>query len=73
MSAARTAWNHEMEKRVAATSNILAQIKEVKATGLSKEISEYLQRKRELEIKASLQDRAARLWLIGFGMSWSYF
>lgn len=64
---ARTNWNRDIQTRVAATSTILAQIKNVKATGMSLAVSEYLQEKRQKEIKTSMQDRRARLWMFAFG------
>lgn len=67
MTKARTAWNQEIETRVAATSNILAQIKGIKAMGLSDVMSEYLQEKRRVEIATSMQDRRARIWLFALG------
>ncbi|KAJ3496798.1 hypothetical protein NLG97_g2398 [Lecanicillium saksenae] len=65
MMRARKAWNEEMESRIAATSNILAQIKSVKAMGLSQRMLEYLQEKRQKEIAVSMSDRRARVILFG--------
>ncbi|KAJ6781136.1 hypothetical protein PWT90_04855 [Aphanocladium album] len=65
MMRARKAWNEEMESRIAATSNILAQIKSVKAMGLAHQMLEYLQGKRRKEIEVSLSDRRARVILFG--------
>ncbi|KAJ3496549.1 hypothetical protein NLG97_g2579 [Lecanicillium saksenae] len=62
----RAAWNLEMESRVAATSNVLAQIKNIKAMGLSTMITEHLQDKRRHEVKVSLKERNTRIWLWGF-------
>lgn len=67
MTKAQTAWNQEIEYRVAATSNILAQIKDIKAMGLSDVMSEHLQEKRQVEIATSVQDRRARIWLFALG------
>ncbi|KAJ6785359.1 hypothetical protein PWT90_03234 [Aphanocladium album] len=61
----RKAWNEEIESRVAATSNVLAQIKGVKAMGLSNAILEYIQAKRQKEVEIALRDRRARIWTIG--------
>ncbi|KAJ3496548.1 hypothetical protein NLG97_g2578 [Lecanicillium saksenae] len=62
---ARRAWNEEMESRVAATSNILAQIKGIKSMGLSNAILEFIQEKRQKEVEVSLRDRRTRIWVIG--------
>ncbi|KAJ6785358.1 hypothetical protein PWT90_03233 [Aphanocladium album] len=62
----RAAWNLEMESRVAATSNVLAQIKSIKSMGLSTMITEHLQGKRRHEVKVSLKERNTRIWLFGF-------
>ncbi|ATY58701.1 ABC multidrug [Cordyceps militaris] len=66
MMRARTAWNREMESRVGATSNILAQIKDVKSMGLSEMVTEYLQNTRRKEIQVSLSERNTRIWLFAF-------
>ncbi|KAJ6788460.1 hypothetical protein PWT90_09954 [Aphanocladium album] len=57
MGKARANWNQKTQERVAATSQALKQMKNLKATGLSKFISEYLQELREAEIKVSLKER----------------
>ncbi|KAM0745107.1 hypothetical protein ACQRIT_000491 [Beauveria bassiana] len=54
MASARTAWNTKVETRVAATSNFLAQLKSIKAMGLTDAISTYLQEKRLDEIETSM-------------------
>lgn len=56
-----------METRVAVTSNILAQIKGIKSMGLSNTMGEYLQEKRRKEIRISMRERRARIYLIGLG------
>ncbi|KAJ6781135.1 hypothetical protein PWT90_04854 [Aphanocladium album] len=65
MTKARAAWNKDIEVRVAATSNILAQIKSVKSMGLSEVMVHYLQQKRVTEIETSMQERQLRVWLYG--------
>ncbi len=66
MGNARAAWNLEMESRVSATSNVLAQIKGIKSMGLSVMITEYLQAIRRQEIQISLTERNTRIWLFAF-------
>jgi ABC-type bacteriocin/lantibiotic exporter with double-glycine peptidase domain len=63
MGIARTAWNEKVQTRVGATSNVLAQLKSIKMSGLSSVLSEFLQRLREEEIKASLKERRTRVML----------
>lgn len=67
MSRARRAWNEQIETRIAVTSNMLAQIKSVKAMGLSQTMLAHLQEKRRKEIEVSMQDRRARVWLFASG------
>lgn len=61
MARARTKWNTKIEYRVAATSNILAQLKSIKAMGLSDAMTIYLQNKRLDEIETSMQERNSRV------------
>ncbi|KAM3492211.1 hypothetical protein MY3957_004498 [Beauveria namnaoensis] len=63
----RTATNAETQKRVAATSNILAQVKSVKGMGLSSALSAYIEGKRKLEIDTAMRERYSVLWVFGFG------
>ncbi|KAJ6780152.1 hypothetical protein PWT90_01968 [Aphanocladium album] len=64
---ARTATNAEAQKRVAATSNVLAQIKSIKSMGLSGSISAYISQKRETEINVAMRERYSVLWTFAFG------
>ncbi|OAA34170.1 ABC transporter, transmembrane domain, type 1 [Beauveria brongniartii RCEF 3172] len=57
----------ETQKRVAATSNILAQMKSVKGMGLSSALSAYIEGKRKLEINTAMRERYSVLWVFGFG------
>lgn len=66
MAVARALWNGQIESRVAATSNVLAQIKDIKLMGLAGTVTKYLQEKREAEMVSSREDRKARLWLFAF-------
>lgn len=50
-----------MAVRVAATSNILAQLKSVKETGLANLMTQRLKALRDEEIKASLDERRMRV------------
>ena len=59
MSRTRRNWNEHIESRVAATSNILAQMKDVKMMGLAPAMAENLQKMQDAEVKASLRDRTA--------------
>ncbi|KAJ3488046.1 hypothetical protein NLG97_g6273 [Lecanicillium saksenae] len=70
MASARTLWNSKIETRVAATSNILAQLKSIKAMGLTVVLSDYLQEKRKDEIQSSMHERNSRIMIYavyGFG------
>ncbi|KAM3547048.1 hypothetical protein ARSEF1564_000089 [Beauveria bassiana] len=70
MASARTIWNQKVETRVAATSNILAQFKSIKAMGLTEAMSTYLQEKRVDELASSLKERNCRVMnygVYGFG------
>ncbi|OAA57153.1 ABC transporter, transmembrane domain, type 1 [Cordyceps fumosorosea ARSEF 2679] len=66
MAKARLAWNLEIESRVGATSNVLAQMKGIKSMGLSQMMTEYLQESRRKEIRVSLKERKTRVWLFAF-------
>lgn len=66
ISRARTAWNGAIQTRVAATSTVIAQIRDIKAMGMSHTVRQYLQEKRHEEIQTSMQDRHARLWTFAF-------
>lgn len=65
MANARTVWNAKVETRVAATSNILAQLKSIKAMGLTDAISNYLEEKRLDEIDTSMIERNSRIMNYG--------
>lgn len=65
MAHARTVWNAKVETRVAATSNILAQLKSIKAMGLTGAISNYLEKKRLDEIDTSMIERNSRIMNYG--------
>ncbi|KAJ3493500.1 hypothetical protein NLG97_g4685 [Lecanicillium saksenae] len=65
MSRASTAWNAKIEKRVAATSKTLDQLKNIKAAGLSYSLAQYLQDMRKDEIDTSMSDRYARVAMFG--------
>ncbi|OAA60085.1 ABC transporter, transmembrane domain, type 1 [Cordyceps fumosorosea ARSEF 2679] len=67
MGVARKRWNEHIEERVAATSNILAQIKDIKMTGLAPSMATHLNHLRAQEVTASLADR--RIVCITFGIS----
>lgn len=67
ISTARAAWNAETENRVAATSNMLAQLKSVKSMGLSGSLLKHIEKKREVEVTKSLKERYSLLWLYTFG------
>lgn len=65
MARARTKWNVKIEGRIAATSNILAQLKSIKAMGLTGALCQFLQQKRLDEIDTSMQERNARVMIYG--------
>lgn len=55
------AWNDKIQSRVAFTSNFLAQLKIIKAMGLSNALSKHLQQQRTEEVKISMYERYARV------------
>lgn len=59
MSRTRRAWNEKIEVRVGATSNVLAQMKDVKMMGLAPAMAKNLQKMQDEEVKASVRDRNA--------------
>ncbi len=63
MQGARTVWNEKIQSRVASTSNVLAQLKSIKAMGLTTAISKFLQEKRLSEINTSMTERNARIFI----------
>ncbi|OAR02083.1 hypothetical protein LLEC1_05009 [Akanthomyces lecanii] len=63
----RKRWNERIEDRVAETSNILAQIKDIKMTGLAPSMASHLNQLRAKEVEVSLTDR--RVVCITFGIS----
>ncbi|KAM3428813.1 hypothetical protein NHJ13734_008439 [Beauveria thailandica] len=65
MASARTAWNAKVDSRVAAASNVLAQLKSIKAMGLTDAMSTYLQEKRLDEIETSMIERNCRIIIYG--------
>ncbi|XWW92914.1 hypothetical protein V2A60_000841 [Cordyceps javanica] len=67
ISLTRKIWNERIHDRVAATSNILAQIKDIKMTGLAPSMGKYLKTLRGKEIEASLQTRKANCTSFGLG------
>jgi hypothetical protein len=60
MGVARAGWNEKIENRIAATSNILAQLKSLKMTGLTTLATKSLQKKRFEEIGYSSKERWLR-------------
>ncbi|KAJ6785360.1 hypothetical protein PWT90_03235 [Aphanocladium album] len=71
MLSARKVWNEEIESRIASTSTILAQVKGIKAMGLSQMMIDHLQEKRQKEIEISLQERRVRVSLFA-SIAFSY-
>lgn len=55
----RKRWNQHIQERVGATSNILAQIKDIKMTGLAPSMALYLDRLHAEEVRVALTDRRA--------------
>lgn len=53
----RKDWNTHIETRVATTSNILAQIKDIKMLGLSPSVADRLQKQYEKEVDICLTNR----------------
>lgn len=54
---ARKAWTKRIEERVSQTTSILAQARSIKATGLSKTLTQYILGLRSKEIKSSQRYR----------------
>lgn len=59
ISRTRKNWNEHIEVRVAATSNVLAQMTDVKMMGLAPALAKHLQKMQDKEVTASLRDRTA--------------
>ncbi|OAA69111.1 ABC transporter, transmembrane domain, type 1 [Cordyceps fumosorosea ARSEF 2679] len=57
MMTTRKNWNEHMQDRVAETSNILAQIKDIKMLGLNSVLADRLQKQFENEVKVSMATR----------------
>lgn len=66
MGVARSDWNLKVQARVAATSNILAQMKSIRMSGLAPAAAAYLQKLRSEEIAVSMKERHMRVVLHGF-------
>lgn len=66
MGVARKMWNEHIEDRIAATSNILAQMKDIKMTGLAPSMATHLNQLRAKEVEVSLRTR--RISCITFGI-----
>lgn len=60
MAITRKRWNERIESRVADTSSILSQIKDIKMTGLAPIMAEHLQKQMDTEVNVSMDDRQAR-------------
>lgn len=67
MSITRKLWNGHTQDRVATTSNILAQVREIKMLGLAPSMTSHLQKLHNKEVEVSLTDR--RILCIIFGIS----
>lgn len=63
MQRARTVWNEKIQSRVVSTSNVLAQLKNIKAMGLNTAISKFLQEKPLSETGTSMSERNARIFI----------
>ncbi|KAM3465138.1 hypothetical protein MY5147_004096 [Beauveria neobassiana] len=67
MIATRRKWNEHMQDRIAATSNILVQIKDIKMLGLNTVLSNRLQKQFESEIDVSMANRHQIAATFGIG------
>ncbi|KAM3549612.1 hypothetical protein ARSEF4850_008758, partial [Beauveria asiatica] len=67
MIATRKRWNEHMQVRIAATSNILVQIKDIKMLGLNTVLSNRLQKQFESEIDVSMTNRHQIAATFGIG------
>lgn len=65
MIATRRNWNEHMQDRVASTSNVLAQIKDIKMLGLNAVLSGRIQNQFENEIGVSMANRHQIAWTFG--------
>lgn len=66
MGQTRKRWNEQIQERVSATSNILAQLKDIKMIGLAPSMAMHLRKLHDKEVEASLSDRV--IVAIGFGI-----
>ena len=57
MAATRKRWTDHTQERVADTSNILAQFKDIKMVGLGPSMAKFLQERYAEETKLALADR----------------
>jgi ATP-binding cassette, subfamily C (CFTR/MRP), member 1 len=69
MGPARVAWNQGVQKRVAQTSSMLAQMKGIKMMGLSDYIMTSIQGYRVVEVNISKKFRMMVVWLNAIGES----
>lgn len=60
MAGTRMRWNERIESRIAVTSSMLSQMKELKMTGLAPIMADTLQQQMNSEIEVSMGDRHAR-------------
>lgn len=67
MVKARRLWNEKIEARVAATSNVLAQLKSIKVAGLAALMTQRLKDLQSEEMKISLKERRMRVILQAIG------
>lgn len=67
MGPARLLWVQSIQKRVAATSAVLGQLKGIKMTGLAPTISSNLQGLRVTEVQNSKKSRVYQITLFGLG------
>lgn len=67
MSPARLLWIKSIQKRVAATSVVLGQLKGIKMTGLAPTVGGHLQALRVDELQKSKKSRVYQIALFGLG------
>lgn len=70
MQRARKSWDDKAQKRLTATSNILAQVKALKMSGLTSTASKTLRSLHDEELNASLGEKHERIILHVLGKTY---
>lgn len=65
-------WNKKTEERVAKTSDILGQLKDIKMIASESMVAQYVQDLRQTEVKISKEARMLTVWTYVAGMSFYF-